>query len=68
MFIYTIIYKTKGLSLKQINELYRNISKAWRSLSYRSKLRTLSVSKARRRSSIIEEKPSDIPFKDASKV
>ncbi|RJE21066.1 Sugar and other transporter [Aspergillus sclerotialis] len=63
-----MIYETKGLSLEQVNELYGNVSKAWRSPSYRSELRTLSVSKARRRSSIIEEKPSDISFEDASKV
>ena len=69
MFSFTMIYETKGLSLEQVNELYENVSKAWKSPSYRSELRTMSVSEAHRKDSINEEaKPSDMGFEDASKV
>ena len=75
-----MIYETKGLSLEQVNELYENVSLAWKSPSYRSELRTLSVSEAHRRKSSVSEahhrrssvyddtKPSEMAYEDASKV
>ncbi|KAJ6141484.1 hypothetical protein N7470_009874 [Penicillium chermesinum] len=35
VFVYFMIYETKGLSLEQVNELYENESRAWRSSKYR---------------------------------
>jgi hypothetical protein len=49
-----MIYETKGLALEQVNELYENEPKAWKSPGYRSELRTLSVSDIHRRKSVNE--------------
>ncbi|KAK6810447.1 hypothetical protein RU639_013779 [Aspergillus parasiticus] len=69
VFTFTMIYETKGLSLEQVNELYENVSKAWKSPSYRSELRMMFVSEADRKNSVNEEtKPSDMAYEDASKV
>lgn len=40
MFVYTMVYETKGLALEEVNELYENEPRAWRSLGYRNQLRT----------------------------
>ena len=31
IFVYTVIYETKGLTLEAVDELYAKITKAWRS-------------------------------------
>ena len=75
VFVYTMIYETKALSLEQVNELYENVSKAWKSPSYRQELRTMSVSEAHRRKSSVHEetineetKPSAMAFENGSTV
>lgn len=44
VFVYTMIYETKGLSLERVNTLYENEPKAWKSDSYRAEHREFSVS------------------------
>jgi sugar porter (SP) family MFS transporter len=34
VFVYTMIYETKGLSLEQVDELYGKVDKAWRSQGF----------------------------------
>ncbi|KOS36958.1 hypothetical protein ACN38_g12268 [Penicillium nordicum] len=43
VFVYTMIYETKGLSLERVNALYENEPKAWKSPGYRSEHREFSV-------------------------
>ena len=38
-----MIYETKGLSLEQVQELYENCGKAWKSKDYRVRQRRFSV-------------------------
>ncbi|KAI7176780.1 putative transporter [Hortaea werneckii] len=42
VFVFFLIYETKDLSLEQVNELYENESKAWRSTKYRTAIRRFS--------------------------
>ncbi|KAI6894664.1 putative transporter [Hortaea werneckii] len=42
VFVFFLIYETKDLSLEQVNELYENESKAWRSSKYRTAIRRFS--------------------------
>lgn len=35
-FVYFMIYETKDMSLEHVDELYENVSKAWRSAGYRA--------------------------------
>ncbi|KAK3349784.1 general substrate transporter [Lasiosphaeria hispida] len=37
-FVYFLIYETKGLSLEEVDELYNDVGKAWRSPGWRPKL------------------------------
>ncbi|KAK0707881.1 general substrate transporter [Lasiosphaeris hirsuta] len=37
-FVYFMIYETKGLSLEEVDELYNEVGKAWRSPGWRPKL------------------------------
>lgn len=34
LFVYTMIYETKGLSLEQVDELYGKVPTAWQSTSF----------------------------------
>jgi len=34
LFVWTMIYETKGLSLEQVDELYAKVNKAWRSKGF----------------------------------
>ncbi|KAK5796521.1 hypothetical protein VI817_005806 [Penicillium citrinum] len=69
VFVYTMVYETKGLALEQVNELYDNVTKAWQSPSYRSELRMLSVSEAHRKGSINEDTSHlESTVQDAEKV
>ena len=34
VFVYTMVYETKGLSLEQVDELYAKVSKAWKSSKF----------------------------------
>lgn len=43
VFAFFLIYETKDLSLEQVNELYENESKAWRSPQYKASLRRFSA-------------------------
>jgi MFS transporter, SP family, sugar:H+ symporter len=42
-FVYTLIYETKNLSLEQVQELYENCGKAWKSKDYRVRQRRFSI-------------------------
>ncbi|KAI7164310.1 putative transporter [Hortaea werneckii] len=42
VFVFFLIYETKDLSLEQVNELYENESKAWKSPNYRTAIRRFS--------------------------
>jgi hypothetical protein len=69
VFVYTMIYETKGLALEQVNELYENEPRAWRSLGYRSELRTLSFAEAHDKSLANEDtKPSELALEDVEKA
>lgn len=69
MFVYTMIYETKGLALEQVNELYDNVPKAWKSPAYRSELRTASVSDIHHTKSIDEDtKHSEVALENAEKA
>ncbi|CAG8889955.1 unnamed protein product [Penicillium salamii] len=69
VFVYTMIYETKGLALEQVNELYENVPKAWKSPAYRSELRTASVSEIHHTKSIDEDtKHSEVALEDAEKA
>lgn len=54
VFVWFFIYETKGLTLEQVDELYANVSQAWKSrgfvpaISYQEEARKASVSSARR--------------------
>ncbi|CAI7567887.1 unnamed protein product [Penicillium pancosmium] len=43
VFVYTMVYETKGLALEEVNDLYENEPRAWRSLGYRNQLRTIPI-------------------------
>lgn len=43
VFVYTMIYETKDMTLEQVNELYEAESKAWKSPGYRVSDRRFSV-------------------------
>lgn len=43
VFVYFMIYETKDLSLEQVNELYENEPRAWKSPQYKAALRRFSV-------------------------
>ncbi|KAJ5265418.1 hypothetical protein N7524_006436 [Penicillium chrysogenum] len=69
VFVYTMIYETKGLALEQVNELYDNVPKAWKSPAYRSELRTASVSDIHHTKSIDEDtKHSEVALENAEKA
>jgi MFS transporter, SP family, sugar:H+ symporter len=65
VFVWSLIYETKGLTLEQVDELYELVSQAWKSKEFRPKvnfreaqehergmsLRQMSVAQERRRSS-----------------
>jgi hypothetical protein len=69
VFVYTMIYETKGLALEQVNELYENEPKAWKSPGYRSELRALSVSEVHRKRSVNEDtKHSELALEDVEKA
>lgn len=38
-----MVYETKGLALEQVNELYENEPRAWKSVAYRDQLRTVPI-------------------------
>ncbi|KAM0707171.1 hypothetical protein Q7P35_006502 [Cladosporium inversicolor] len=42
-FVYFFIYETKDMTLEQVNELYNNESRAWKSPGYRQQIRQASV-------------------------
>ncbi|KAI7144381.1 hypothetical protein KC352_g29171 [Hortaea werneckii] len=42
VFVFFLIYETKDLSLEQVNELYENEPRAWKSASYRTATRRFS--------------------------
>lgn len=64
-----MIYETRGLALEQVNELYENVPRAWKSPGYRSELRTLSVSEIHRKNSITEDtKHSEQAFEDIERA
>ena len=65
MFVWALIYETKGLTLEQVDELYGLVDKAWQSRAFRPKvnfresmaegsanmsLRQMSIAQERRRS------------------
>ncbi|CEN62312.1 hypothetical protein ASPCAL08949 [Aspergillus calidoustus] len=69
VFVYAMIYETKGLSLEKVSELYENVPRAWKSPGYRSELHMGSVSQAHQNTSIFEdEKPLDLSLEGASKA
>ncbi|KAJ5100118.1 general substrate transporter [Penicillium argentinense] len=69
VFVYTMIYETKGLALEQVNELYENESRAWKSPGYRSELRTLSVSEVHdKRLANEDTKHSELALEDVEKA
>lgn len=43
VFVYFLVYETKNLSLEQVQELYENCGKAWKSKDYRVRQRRFSV-------------------------
>lgn len=42
-FVYFFIYETKDMTLEQVNELYNNENRAWKSPGYRQQIRQASV-------------------------
>jgi MFS transporter, SP family, sugar:H+ symporter len=54
VFVYTLIYETKGLSLEQVDELYGMVSKAWLSKAFRPKVSFRDVEESDRRMSMRE--------------
>lgn len=54
VFVYTLIYETKGLSLEQVDELYGMVSKAWQSKAFRPKVSYREVDVGDRRKSMRE--------------
>lgn len=43
VFVYLLVYETKNLSLEQVQELYENCGKAWKSKDYRVRQRRFSA-------------------------
>lgn len=43
VFVYFMIYETKGMSLEQVNELYENEPRAWKSPKYQLQPTALAV-------------------------
>ncbi|OGE46667.1 hypothetical protein PENARI_c103G01247 [Penicillium arizonense] len=69
VFVYTMIYETKGLALEQVNELYENEPRAWKSPGYHSELRTLSVSEVHdKRLANEDTKHSELALEDVEKA
>ena len=51
VFVWTMIYETKGLTLEQVDELYGVVSKAWKSKAFRPQLAFREVDANERRMS-----------------
>lgn len=54
VFVYTMIYETKGLTLEQVDEIYGIVSKAWKSKAFRPKVSFRDADPNDRRKSIRE--------------
>jgi MFS transporter, SP family, sugar:H+ symporter len=54
VFVYTMIYETKGLTLEQADEIYGVVSKAWKSKAFRPKVSFRDADPNDRRMSIRE--------------
>ncbi len=54
VFVWTLIYETKGLTLEQVDELYGIVSKAWKSKAFRPKVAFREVDAGARRMSYRE--------------
>lgn len=54
VFVWTLIYETKGLTLEQVDELYGMVSKAWKSKEFRPKVSFREVESGNRRMSMRE--------------
>lgn len=54
VFVWSMIYETKGLTLEQVDELYGMVSKAWESKAFRPKVSFREVEDGERRMSYRE--------------
>jgi MFS transporter, SP family, sugar:H+ symporter len=54
VFVWSLIYETKGLTLEQVDELYGMVSKAWKSKAFRPKVSFREVEAGDRRMSMRE--------------
>jgi hypothetical protein len=54
VFVYFMIYETKGLTLEQVDELYGLVGKAWKSKAFRPSVRFGDVDEGMRRMSLKE--------------
>lgn len=54
VFVWSLIYETKGLTLEQVDELYGMVSKAWQSKAFRPKVSFRDVEDGERRMSYRE--------------
>jgi MFS transporter, SP family, sugar:H+ symporter len=54
VFVWSLIYETKGLTLEQVDELYGMVSKAWQSKAFRPKVSFREVEAGERRMSMRE--------------
>lgn len=54
VFVYSLIYETKGLTLEQVDELYGLVSKAWKSKAFRPAVSFRDVDAGERRMSMRE--------------
>ncbi|OQD79071.1 hypothetical protein PENANT_c063G02325 [Penicillium antarcticum] len=70
VFVYTMIYETKGMALEQVNELYENVPKAWKSPGYHcAEPRTLSVSEVHNKKWVNDDmKHSELALEDVEKA
>lgn len=66
-FVYFFIYETKDMTLEQVNDLYNNESRAWKSPGYRQQIRQASIAAHSERGySISDEKEKEKPTRAQS--
>ena len=64
-FVYFLVYETKNLSLEQVQELYENCGKAWKSRDYRVRQRRFSVEDSGKRNEKWDADDAEADFHNA---
>lgn len=65
-FVWFFIYETKDMTLEQVNELYNNESKAWKSPHYRQEIRRASIAAHSERGYSISNEKKEQPSRAQS--